>query len=165
MNVMRRVMIASMMACACRACGAELPDVAGEWRCVKEQVVPLIAEANNENLGRMVYRDYEREAPFGSVQVILSEGSGTGSLYVPEKVNYSEGVMPSGSGYRLLVISGHNAILENHAYMPVALAVNAGDNVVLTIEAGSLTESETVRFAEEILSSWKDTDSGSYPAR
>ena len=166
MNVMRRVIVfAAMMVFACGAYGAELPDTLGEWRCVNEHVVPLVAEAGNANLGRMVYREYERKAPFGIVQVILSEGSGTGSLYVPEKMNASDGAMPAGSDYKLLAISGRDAILELHAYMPVALAVNAGDNTVLTIEAASLSESETVKFAEEILSSWRNTESDSFPAR
>lgn len=155
---MRKVIFAVMMMFAASAYGFELPDSVGEWRCVKEEVVPLVADANGSMLGRMVYRDYERESPFGIVNIILTEGSGTGSLYVPEMVNDSEGVMPSDSGYRLITIAGRKSIMEVHSQMPAVLAVNMSDNIVLTIESQSLGESGMISFAEEILSSWKDTE-------
>ncbi len=136
----------------------ELPDTVNEWRCVKEDVVPLVLDVNSEDLGRMVYRDYVRENPKGTLQIILTEGRGTGSLYVPESVRDSEGTMPSESGYKILSIAGRKSVLENRAYMPLALAVSAGDNVVFTIETGSLTEDEIVSFAEEILSQWRSTE-------
>ncbi|MBQ7215398.1 MAG: hypothetical protein IJS39_05385 [Synergistaceae bacterium] len=136
----------------------ELSDTVEEWHCVKEYIVPLILDAGSEDLGRMVYRDYVRDFPKGTVQIILSEGRGTGSLYVPESVRDSEGAMPAESGYRILSIAGRKSVLENRAYMPLALAVDAGDNVILTIETGSLTENEIVSFAEEILSSWRNTE-------
>ena len=152
------VCLAAILWVAGYAFAVELPDSVKEWRCMKEHVVPLILEADGENLGRMVYREYVREFPKGSVQVIMSEGRGTGSLYVPESVRDSKGAMPSETEYKILRIAGRNSVLENRAYMPLALAVNAGDNVVLTIETGSLTEDEIVGFAEEILSSWKNTE-------
>ncbi|MBQ7544563.1 MAG: hypothetical protein IJT02_06425 [Synergistaceae bacterium] len=137
--------------------GLELPDSVGEWRSVNEHVVPLVLSADSEDLGRIVYRDYIRESPRGSLQVILTEGAGTGSLYVPERVRDSKGMMPSDSLYRVLDVAGHGAILEAQSYMPVALAVKAGDNIVLTIETASLSEAEVVKFAEEILSLWSST--------
>lgn len=140
------------------AFAAELPDSVNEWQCVKEDVVPLILDVNHENLGRMVYRDYVREMPKGTLQIILAEGKGTGSLYVPEGVKDSKGFMPSDSGYEILNVAGRKSVLENRAYMPLALAVSAGDNVVFTIETGSLTEDEIVSFAEEILSQWRSTE-------
>ena len=66
-------------------------------------------------------------------------------------------MMPADSVYRVLTIAGHAAILEGQSYMPVALAVNAGDNVVLTLETASLSEAEIVNLAEEILSLWRVT--------
>ena len=165
MNVMRKVfLVAIMVMFAQGALALELPDTCGEWRCVGEHILPLVADANGEELGRMVWRDYERESPKGSVQVILSEGTGTGGLYVPDSVNDSHGALPAESGYRLLTLAGCPAILEVHSYIPLALAVKAGDNVVLTIESPSLSESEIAGFAEEILSSWKHTESDSFPA-
>ena len=166
MNAMRKVFLAAIMVMfAQTAFALELPDTVGEWRCVNEHVLPLVADANGEELGRMVYRNYEREAPKGSLQVILSEGTGTGGLYVPDTVNDSHGAMSAESGYRLLTLAGYPAILEVHSYMPLALAVKAGDNVVLTIESPSLDESGIAGFAEEILSSWNNTESDSFPAR
>lgn len=151
MNVMRRMIFAAVMVFAVRAWGAELPDAVGEWRCVKEHVVPLVAEANGEQLGRIVYGDYERQAPRGSVQVIMTEGTGTGNLYVPEKVNDSDGVMPSSSGYRLLDIRGYKAILESHGGIAYALAVKAGEDLVITLESISLKEEALVDFAADFL--------------
>ena len=139
------------------AVALELPEVVGEWRRVGEHVVPLVPTANSEDLGRMVYADYLRESPRGSLQAILTEGTGTGSLYVPESVRDSKGMMPADSVYRVLTVAGHAAILEGQSYMPVALAVNAGDNVVLTLETASLSEAEIVNLAEEILSLWRVT--------
>ena len=161
---MRRVLLAAvMMMLASCACALELPDSVGEWQCVKEHVVPLVLDVNGESVGRMVYRDYEREGR--RVQVILTEGKGTGSLYVPERVGESQGVMPSEAGYRLLKVAGRRAILEGQSFMPLALAVSVGDNVILTLEASSLTEDELVSLAEETLSSWSVTESDSYPGR
>ena len=152
------VCLAMVLWLAGYAFALELPDAVNEWRCVKEDVVPLVLDANHENLGRMVYRDYVRDFPKGTVQVIMSEGKGTGSLYVPEHVRDSKGAMPSESGYKILNIAGRKSVLEKRSYMPLALAVDAGDNVVLTIETGSLTEDEIVSFSEEILSSWRNTE-------
>ena len=151
------VCLAVILWAAGYAFALELPDAVNEWRCVKEDVVPLVLDANHENLGRMVYRDYEREMPKGTLQIILTEGKGTGSLYVPEHVRDSKGAMPSESGYKILNIVGRKSVLEKHSYMPLVLAVDAGDNVILTIESSSLNENELVTFAEEILSSWSST--------
>ena len=162
---MRKLMFIVMMMLASSACALELPDSLGEWHCVNEHVVSLVPDATSEDLGRMVYRDYEREVPRGRVQVILTEGTGTGSLYVPENLRDSGEFMPSDAGYKLLTVAGRKSILEVHAYMPLVLAVDVCDNVILTIESSSLTEEEIVRFAEEALSLWRNTDSDSSPAQ
>ena len=144
--------------CAGGAYALELPDAVNEWHCVNEHVVPLILDANGENLGRMVYRDYVRDFPKGSLQIIMTEGRGTGSLYVPEGVRDSRGAMSAESGYEILNVAGRKSVLEKREYLPLALAVDVGDNVIFTIESGSLTESGIVSFAEEVLSSWRSTE-------
>ena len=162
---MRRFLVLMMLLLTSCAYALELPDSVNEWQCVKEHIVTLTPEADGVNLGRMVYRDYTRKAPIGAVQVILTEGTGTGSLYVPESVKASKGLMPSDSEYRVFTIAGRKSILESQSYMPLVLAVSVGDNVILTIESSSLTENEIVSFAEEMLSRWNTTESDSYPAR
>ena len=154
---MRKVIIVLLLLCSSCAFAVELPDAINDWLCVNEYVVPLIPDANHENLGRIVYRDYERETPKSSVNVILTEGKGTGSLYVPERVRDSKGLMPSEYGYKILEVSGRKSILEINSYLPLVLAVDAGDNIILTLESSSLTEAGLVGFAEEILSTWSST--------
>lgn len=162
---MRRIFAACVMVLAlCGACNAGvLPDVVGEWRCVNEHVQSLITEYNHESHGRITYRTYTRESPAGMLEVILTEGSGAGSLYVPESVRAVKGVMPSESGFELVKVSGHDAIIEAHSYMPIALAVNAGENITFTLESPSLNREELIRVAEEILS-WRNTNLDSFPA-
>lgn len=168
---MRRIFFASLIAfcivsfAACDSVFAlELPNRVGEWYSVSKNILPLITEYNHESHGRVVYVTYKRESPSGFLDVILTEGAGTGSLYVPEKVNASKGMMPSDSGFEVVKVSGHDAIIESQSYMPLALAVNTGDNITLNIESTSANKEELVRIAEEILSSWKDTKSDSSPA-
>ena len=129
----------------------ELPDKIQEWHSVSEYVVPLIAAKDNKDFGRCVYRDYVREAPKGYMQVILTEGSGTGTLYVPERVNDSKGVMSSSSGYEILSVAGHDSIIEHHDNMPAVLAVNVSKDIILTIETTALSEEEIKLIAENIL--------------
>lgn len=142
----------------------ELPNRVGEWQTVSENILPLITTYNGESHGRVVYRTYKRESPSAFLDVILTEGLGAGSLYVPEKVNDSKGMMPNDSGFEVLKVSGHDAIIESQSFMPLVLAVNAGDNITLNLESPSANREELMRVAEEILSSWKDTKSDSFPA-
>lgn len=148
---MRKVVLALMLMCSGCAFAAELPETVNEWRCVKEDVVPLVLDVNSEDIGRMVYRDYERGTRKGAVQVILTEGRGTGSLYVPEGVRDSKGAMPSEAGYKIVDIEGRKSIIEHHEFLPVSLAVNAGENTVITIESSTLNEKEITEFARNIL--------------
>ena len=145
------VCLAVIMWLAGYAFAAELPDTVSEWRCVKEDIVPLVLDVSSEDIGRMVYRDYVRDFPKGTLQIIMTEGRGTGSLYVPESVRHSEGAMSADSGYKIVDIDGRKSILESHKYMPVSLAVNAAENTVITIESSSLTEEEIIDFAKNIL--------------
>ena len=147
---MRKFLVLMMLLLASCAYALELPDSVNEWQCVNEHIVTLTPSATSENLGRMVYRDYERESPRGYVQVILTEGTGTGSLYVPERVR-AGGLMPSDSEYRILDIAGRKAILERHENIPLSLAVDADNNVVLTIESSALDEEGIIEFAVNIL--------------
>ena len=87
------------------------------------------------------------------MQIILTEGKGPGSLYVPEKVKDkdSEGLFPAGSGYEVINISEKRAILETSENMPLSLAVRYDDNITITIETSALNKSEIVKFAESLL--------------
>lgn len=129
----------------------ELPDTIHEWHSVSEHVVPLIASAGSKNFGRCVYKDYVHESPKGYMQIILTEGSGTGTLYVPERINDSKGLMPSSSGYEVLNVAGHKSIIEHQMYMPSVLAVNVSKDIILTIEVGSLDDKKIIELAEELL--------------
>ena len=73
------------------------------WELKKEFVTPLIPDSNSEDLGRVIYKTYERESPRAVLEIILTEGAGTGNLYVPESVNISKGLMPA-SKYKILEI-------------------------------------------------------------
>ena len=129
----------------------ELPDKIHEWHSVSEHIMNLIATAGNKDFGKCTYKNYERESPKAYLQVILTEGSGTGSLYVPERVNDSKGVMFSPSGYEIVSVSAHNAIMEHHEYMPSALAVSVSKDIILTVESSSLDDNEMIELAEEIV--------------
>ena len=155
---MRKILAALMIAVCSPVFAAELPDTVGEWHSVSTNITPLITEYNHESQGTVTYVTYRRESPSAIVDVILTEGTGTGSLYVPEKVNAEEGMMPADSGYERLTVSGHGAIIESHAYMPLVLAVNAGDNITLNLESPSANREELIMIAEEILSSWRNIE-------
>ncbi|MBQ7544418.1 MAG: hypothetical protein IJT02_05685 [Synergistaceae bacterium] len=152
MNAMRKVLVVALVAMlsSC-ACALELPATVGEWRCVNEHVVPLVAEADGSELGRVVYRDYVREAPAGSLQVILTEGTGTGSLYVPEQRRGAKGVMPADAGYKIVDIGGRKGILEQPPHLPAVLAVSFSESTVITIEASALDEEGIAEFAVNII--------------
>ena len=128
-----------------------LPDDIGEWRAVSTAVTPLITEYNHESQGSVTFRTYKRESPSAILDVILTEGAGTGKLYIPEKVNDSEGMMPCESGFELVKVSGHDAILESHPYMPLALAVMLGLDATLTIETASLSREQIIGFTENMI--------------
>ena len=128
------------------------------WQLVSEHVQPLIPDATSEDFGRVIYQTYERESPRATLEVILTQGKGAGSLYVPNSVNASKGLMPAG-GYEVLEVGGKRAILETQSNLPIALAVDVGDNVALTLESASLSREEILKVAEETLSSWKNTKS------
>ena len=154
-----RKFLAALMIFACgEAFALELPENVGAWHSVSTNILPLITDYNGESHGTVTYRTYRRELPSGFLDVILTEGTGTGSLYIPEKVNTEGGMMPSDSGYETLRVSGHDAIIESQSYMPLVLAVNAGDNITLNLESSSANREELIMIAEEILSSWRNTE-------
>lgn len=129
----------------------ELPDEIREWHSVSEYVQFLIASKDNTDFGRCVYKSYVREAPKSYMQVILTEGRGTGTLYIPERLNDSKGVMYSPSRYEILNISGHNSIIEHHENLPLSLAVSVSKDIILTLEADSLDDNEIIELAEEFV--------------
>lgn len=146
---MRRVFGALMvMALMCgRGFAVELPDSVGEWHSVSRHVQTLITEYNGESHGTVTYMTYVRESPSARVEVILTEGAGTGSLYVPENVRDSKGVMPADSGYERLNVGGHEAVLETVPGMAVALAVSVSGDAVLTAEGQGVGAGEIADFA------------------
>ena len=155
---MRKVFALLMLMICSPVFAAELPETLGEWHSVSKYIQPLITEYNGESQGTVTYMTYSRESPSANLDVILTEGAGTGNLYVPEKVNNEKGMMPSDSGFEVLTVGGHDAIIETHAFMPLALTVKAGDNVTLTLESPSSGRDELLRTAEVILSSWRVTE-------
>ncbi|MBR0278780.1 MAG: hypothetical protein IJQ75_02205 [Synergistaceae bacterium] len=128
-----------------------LPDEIGEWHKVSENVTPLITEYNGESHGRITYRTYKRESPSAFLEVILTEGKGTGSLYVPESVNTSKGMMPSDSGFEVVKVSGHDAIIESQSYMPLVLAATLSRDIILTVETFALDEKGIIDFTENMI--------------
>ena len=128
----------------------ELPDELNGWHCVNEYVVPLVLDVNSADMGTITYRDYTQDNR--SIQIILTQGKGTGGLYVPEKVRDAKGVMPSGSGYEVLEVSGFKAVLERHEYLPLALSVNISKDTVITFESSTLNDEDITYFANSILS-------------
>ena len=150
---MRRIFAAfvGVMALCGACCAGVLPDVVGEWRCVNEYVQSLTTEYNHESHGQITYRTYTRESPAGMLEVILTEGSGAGSLYVPENVRAVKGVMSSESGFEVVDIAGRKAIIERHSFMPLALAVNVEGDMTLTVETTALNEEGVIDFAENML--------------
>ncbi len=153
----------------CFTSEADCQSELAHWKLKSEFIQPLIPSANSEDFGRVVYRTYERESPRGVLEIILSEadcrtqGKGTGSLYVPERVDASKKLFPAAE-YKILEIENHKAILENQSHLPLALAIQVNDNVILNLESSSLNQEELISIAKEILSSWNFTKSDSFPA-
>lgn len=147
------VLLASVLVFPSVSTALELPNKISEWRLTGEHVVPLITQPDNINLGRCVYKNYESNSPLGELQIILTEGKGAGTLYVPDEDNAksSEGLLPSSSGYEVVNISGKRAVLETNENLPVSLAIRYDENITLTIETNSLNEHEIKMFAESLL--------------
>ena len=122
-----------------------------EWHLINENITPLILDANSEDVGKIIYETYESNNSKKTFEIIFTQGKGTGSLYIPDKIKNSKGVMPSDSEYKIFEIKGKKAILENQSYLPLAIAINFNDNAVITIESSSLSEEELIKIAEEIL--------------
>ena len=140
-----------IFACCGKVFAGGLPDEIGEWHKVSENVTPLITEYNGESHGRITYRTYKRESPSAFLEVILTEGKGTGSLYVPESVNTSKGMMPSDSGFEVVKVSGHDAIIESQSYMPLVLAATLSRDIILTVETFALDEKGIIDFTENMI--------------
>ena len=128
----------------------ELPDKIQNWHAVNSKIVPLIA--SNQDLGQIVYKSYLRKKPLGNLEIILTQGKGTGELYIPENVRDSSELFNKSSGYEIINISGLSAILEKNENLPLALAVKVDNNITLTIETHALNESELIKFAGDLLS-------------
>ena len=135
-------------------CAFELPQKINNWVAVNENVLNLNASTENQNLGRVIYKNYIRRRPRGELQIILTEGDGPGALYVPEnniKNSDSDSLFASGSDYEVLNILGYRAILELNENLPPSLAVRVNQDTTLTIESYSLNKNEIINLAKEIL--------------
>jgi hypothetical protein len=127
-----------------------LPDMAGEWRSAHEDVMPLVLDANSENVGRWTHRVYTRESPRGTVDVNFMEGSGPGPLRLPETAGAYGAVLDAKSAYHVIDVAGRRAALERSPLLPAALSVAVGTNETLTLE-GNLTDSELTALAERLI--------------
>ncbi|MBR6902031.1 MAG: hypothetical protein IKN30_08260 [Synergistaceae bacterium] len=151
---MKRILIVFFIFLSSSPCFAlEISEKISDWHLTNEYIQPLIPDATSEDMGRVIYKTYEREAPRGTLEIILTEGTGTGSLYIPDEIKKSKGLMPANE-YKIFEINSRKAILENQSYLPLAIAIDVADNVILTIESPSLNQDELIKIAEEILSSW-----------
>ena len=148
--MLKKIIFAFIFMCfSSSAFSFELPNEIQNWHSVSEFVTPLIA--SEKDFGRVIYKNYESEKPKGFLQIIMTEGKGTGNLYVPSSVKNSKGVMPLNSGYEILNVSGKKSILETHENLPLALAINYSEDIILTIETYSLNREEILKFAEKLL--------------
>ena len=151
-RAVKKFLAVLMIAVCASAYALELPENIGGWHSVSKYILPLITEYNQESQGTVTYMTYQRESPPSFIEAILSEGAGAGSLYIPPEVNTDKGMMPADSGFELLKVSGHDAIIESRPFMPLVLAVNVADNITLNLESPSAKREELIRIAEDILS-------------
>ena len=122
-----------------------MPDVLGEWRASSEHITELKA------LGRWLNRIYTRKAPIASVEVNLMEGSGPGTLFVPEgEVAANDAPIGFSSTYETLNVAGHRGILERGEVTGQALAISLSKDRTLTLETKSLSREEFLDFAEKL---------------
>ena len=140
-----------IFASSCEAFNIDLRD----WTLMSEFITPLVLDATSEDLGRIVYQKYQRISPHGTLEIILTEGAGSGWLYVPEYINNSKKLMGA-SEYKILEIDGHEAVFERQPHLPLSLSVYVDEKHVLNIESSALNQEELISIAREILSSWKD---------
>ena len=122
-----------------------MPDVLGEWLASSEHITELKA------LGRWLSRIYTRKAPIASVEVNLMEGSGPGTLFVPEgEVAANDAPIGFSSTYETLNVAGHRGILERGEITGQALAISLSKDRTLTLETKSLSREEFLDFAEKL---------------
>ncbi|MDR3231806.1 MAG: hypothetical protein LBT65_10230 [Synergistaceae bacterium] len=135
---------------ACPAAAAPLPDVMDEWDATPIAVTRF--ETTSRDLGQWQNRTYTRSAPRASIEVDLMEGSGPGSLRVPEgDISRNDAPLGFSSTYRTLSLAGRRAILERGDVTGQALAVAFDKNRTLTIETKSVSEEELLDFAVRLM--------------
>ena len=115
---MRKIILVPVLAffCFSSAAFADTEIQISGWELKSEFIKPLIPDANSEDLGRVIYKTYERESPRA-----------------------------------ILEINGHRAIFESPEFLPAALAINAGENLIINLESPSLSQAELIEIAGEIL--------------
>lgn len=147
------VLVSVMLICVSSAEALQLPDKINDWILTSEFVTPLIPDANSEDLGRCIYKNYSRRKPIENLTVILAQGKGFGNLNVPSEIpeENSKTLMKSQTGYEILEVAGYKAIFEKHEILPDVLAISVGNFETLTLESNSLTQNELIKLAERLL--------------
>ena len=125
-----------------------LPGELGDWRLSSEYVTEL---TTSQNLGKWINASYVRSEPPAQIEVQLTEGSGTGRLFVPEgAVSSDDGPIGFSSTYETLYVAGRRAILERNDVTGQALAVALGTRTV-TFESLGVSREELLGFAESMI--------------
>lgn len=135
------------------AFSVQLPDKIDEWHSVSEYITPLILNLKSEDVGRCVYKKYSRYSPPGSLEIILTEGSGPGILRFNEKKNNgnSKVAIEADSDYKTLKIAECNALFEKYKILPDVLAISISKDTTLTLESNSMNENEFVNLAGKVI--------------
>ena len=149
------VSLAFVMALALAAHASSLLEELGDWRLSSEHVVDLDVTAIG-NMGKWTSASYVRPAPPAVIEVQLTEGSGTGKLFVPEGTILSDdGPIGFLSTYETLSVAGRRAVLERSDVMGQALAV-ALKTCTATFEARGISRQELLSFAESMIEALGD---------
>ena len=130
---------------------ASLPEELGNWRLSSEYVTDLTGPENLGNVGKWTSASYVRSEPPAGIEVQLTEGPGTGELFVPEGMIFSDdGPIGFSSTYETLNVAGRRAVLERSDVTGQALAV-ALETSTVTFEARGISREELLAFAESMI--------------
>ncbi|NLL36188.1 MAG: hypothetical protein GX256_01550 [Fretibacterium sp.] len=126
-----------------------LPRTLDEWQMETEDL--LILRTASDDMGSLRSRNYVRHEPRAHVEVILMEGPGPGTLWLPSrKVRETDAPIGFGSTYETLRICEHEAILEYGETLGYALAIKLGDDRTLTLESRGISREELMNFAKRM---------------
>ena len=141
---------------------AVLPDALNEWRRTSVQTTEFTTTKDGENFGQWENCVYTRSAPIASVETNLMDGSGPGTLFVPEgaspgnEISTNDAPIGFSSTYETMYIAGKRAILESGEITGLALAVALGKDRTLTLETKSLLREELFIFAQKMIAALEE---------